>query len=246
MRRFLLLPFCLAWLLVACSNPLNAPVPKDLGNMESLKPAMEKLKPEEKELLAAYVVRHSVGAVFGKAFGVQPEPIPEGMTVGKALDEQRAFVERLKTEEAAKKLALEQAEAQRKALVEQMKLVLASRVIDITLHKATYHDGDVHSTISFEFEIDNKGAKDIAGIKGLASFRDKFGDRIAGVSMKTEEAIPAGKSVRVRLGKDYSEFNDNDRKLVNLDVHTATFELAPEVILFADGSKFESPKGVRE
>lgn len=62
-----LLVLALVALLGACSNPMDTPVPKDIAAMESIKPAIEKLKPEEKELFVAYIMRHTIGAAFGKA-----------------------------------------------------------------------------------------------------------------------------------------------------------------------------------
>lgn len=243
----------LAALLAACSNPHDTPMPKDLASMESIKPVIEKLTPAEKELVGGYIVRHTIGASLGAAFGVKTEPIPDGMTIGKAIVEQRDFVakskaaeEIKKVEAAGKKAALEKADAERKVLALQMKQMINARLADVSLHKATFRDGDVHSRINFTFEFENKGAKDISGIKGVATFKDKFGDTVAVVPFKMEAPIPAGKNVSVRLGKDFNQFDDNDRKLVNLEASSVTFELAPEVVLFGDGSKFESPNVAKE
>ncbi len=71
--------------------------------MDSMKPAIEKLKPEEKELLAAYIMRYAVGAIFAPAFGVKAEPIPDGMTIGKSMKEQHEVIERQKAEDATKR-----------------------------------------------------------------------------------------------------------------------------------------------
>jgi hypothetical protein len=47
MRRITYLLFIF---LAACSNPRDTPLPKDISKMESIKPAIEKLTPEEREL----------------------------------------------------------------------------------------------------------------------------------------------------------------------------------------------------
>ena len=98
--------------LAACSNPRDTPLPRDMSKMESIKPAIEKLTPEERELVAGYIMRHTVGAAFGSAFGVKADPIPDGMTIGKAIDEQRGLMEKKKAEETAKKTAKEKVEAE--------------------------------------------------------------------------------------------------------------------------------------
>ena len=243
MRWFAL---CFAVLLTACSNSMNTPLPKDLANMDSIKPAMEKLTPEDRELLAGYIMRHTLGATFGKAFGVQNEPIPDGMTIGKAIDEQRGLAEKQKAETAARKIVQEKVEAERKALTAQMAQVLAVRLTGLSLHKATYQDMDVQNRIDLTFEFENKGTKDIAGVKGVSTFKDKFGDKLSSSGLKVEQTLPAGKTTTVRLSRKFNQFDDEDRKLANADAANLTFELAPEVVLFADGSKFEAPKAATE
>jgi hypothetical protein len=210
--------------------------------MESIKPALEKLTPEEKELVAGYVARHTIGAAFGAAFGVKADPIPDGMTIGKAIEEQRRFVEQRKAEEAVKKAAKEKAEAERKALADQMAQVLSVRLVALDLHKATFRDLDVENYIRLAIEFNNKGSKGIAGLKGMATFKDKFGDTVSELPIKVEQQIPAGKTVTVKLQKRYNQFSEEDRRLANLNAASTNFTVAPEVVLFSDGTKFEATK----
>ena len=93
------------------------------------------------------------------------------MTIGKAIQEQKSVIAKVKAEEDAKKAAREKLEAERKALAEQMAQVLHSRITNVVLHKATFRDMDVKSRIDFTFEFENKGAKEIGGIKGVATFK---------------------------------------------------------------------------
>ena len=226
----------------ACSGPRDTPLPKDISKMDSIKPAIEKLSQDERELVAGYVMRHTIGATFGAAFGVKADPIPDGMTIGKAIDEQRGFVEKQKAEVAAKKLEKEKADASRKALADQMAQVLSVRLTGIELHKASYRDFDVENYIKLTIEFDNKGSKAIAGVKGIATFKDKFGDTVSELPIKVEQEIPAGKNITVRLSKRFNQFDAEDRRLANQDATTTNFTVSPEVVLFADGTKFEAPK----
>jgi hypothetical protein len=98
-------------ILTACNNVKNTPLPQDLDKMESIKPALEKLTTQERELRADYIVRHTIGAKMKALFGGTEGPsIPKGMTIGKAIEEQRKFIADQKQEEqkqAALKAALQ-------------------------------------------------------------------------------------------------------------------------------------------
>jgi hypothetical protein len=86
-----LLIFCVALLLAACSgDPHDTKVPTDIKQWSSsVKPSLQKLTPEEKALFSRYAIRHMNGAVPG-TIGSKSEPIPEDMTIGKAIAEERA------------------------------------------------------------------------------------------------------------------------------------------------------------
>ncbi|NTW87087.1 MAG: hypothetical protein HGB30_13090 [Holophagaceae bacterium] len=83
---------------VGCSNPKNTKIPQDLSKIESIKPSIEKLTPEERELFGSYMMMRMMGTV-GENKG-----IPEGMTIGKAIEEQRAFTKDMKPVQIADRL----------------------------------------------------------------------------------------------------------------------------------------------
>ena len=101
MKLFAIL--CFALLLVACSDPHDTKVPNDISKWSgTVKPALQKLKPEEKVLFSQYAIRHMVGAVGG-VIGDKADPIPEGMTIGKAIEEQRNYIAQEQVKESEKK-----------------------------------------------------------------------------------------------------------------------------------------------
>ncbi|MCM2348156.1 hypothetical protein [Acidovorax soli] len=107
--------------LAACSGPKDTPLPKDLEKMESIKPAMEKLTPEERELAAGYIMRHTIGAKLGGLFGGKEVPgIPEGMTLGKAIEEQRKFKADAALVEAKQQALKAKLQAEREAAMKPM------------------------------------------------------------------------------------------------------------------------------
>jgi hypothetical protein len=84
--------FC-SLLLVACSDPHDTRVPVDISKWSTtVKPSLQKLTLEEQELFTQYVRRHTIVAAEVGLYGDKADPIPEGMTIGKAIAEQRNYV----------------------------------------------------------------------------------------------------------------------------------------------------------
>lgn len=57
--------------LAACNSAKDTPLPRELEQMDSIKPAMEKLSAEERELAVGYIMRHTVAAKLGGLFGAR-------------------------------------------------------------------------------------------------------------------------------------------------------------------------------
>jgi hypothetical protein len=100
MKIFFVLAFVVA--LSACSKPTDTVVPTSLDKIGSIKPQIEKLTPGQQKLFGQYVLRHTIGSAMGGAFGIKAEPIPEGITIGKAIDQEQEYLK--KEEEYLKKL----------------------------------------------------------------------------------------------------------------------------------------------
>ena len=100
MRIFSIL--CLAILLAACSgDPHDTKVPTDISKWsKAVKPSLQKLTHEEKTLFSQYAIRHTAGAADGY-IGSKSDPIPEDMTIGKAIAEQRSYMAREQTKGVA-------------------------------------------------------------------------------------------------------------------------------------------------
>ena len=112
----------LAIALTACSRPKDTPLPRDLDKMDTIKPAMGKLTAEEQELATGYIMRHTVGAKLGGLLvGKEGPGIPEGMTIGKAIDEQRQFKADAALEEAKQQALKAKLQAEREAVQKHMR-----------------------------------------------------------------------------------------------------------------------------
>jgi hypothetical protein len=227
--------------LAACSGPKDTPLPKDLQQMESIKPAMEKLTPEERELAAGYIMRHTFGAKLGALFGGKEGPgIPDGMTLGKAIEEQRKFQADAVLEEAKQQALKAKLQAERdaamKPMLEAVTVTLVSKKIAV---ERGYSGMVMDEKLEAIFGYKNNTAKDISGVKGLVSIKDLFGDEISAFQISNDSTIKAGlsatwtgsRSIRFSMG------NNNDRKLAELgdDKYKVVWE--PQAIVFADGTK---------
>jgi hypothetical protein len=229
---------CLA--LSACSNPKDATVPQDVSKMQSLKPALEKHTPEERDLAAGYIARHTVGAAM---IGNSPS-IPAGETLGQAIEEQRKFVAEQKAEEqrqAALKAALQaKRDAATKAMRDAVTVTLVSKKI-----KPEYgYSGILMDTnLDITFGYKNNTTKDIAGVKGLISIRDLFGDKISDFLVSNDDTIPAGKSITWSGSRSvqYASSDNKDRKLAELDDSKYKVVWEPRMIVFSDGTKLTLP-----
>ncbi len=231
--------------LVACNSVKNTPLPQDLDKMESIKPAMEKLTPEERELAGGYIMRHTLGAKMKGIFGgVEGPGIPDGMTIGKAIEEQRKFISDQKAEEqkqAALKAALQ---AKREAALKPMKEAVTVTLVSKQIKPEYGYSGilmDENFVVTFGYK--NNTQKDIAGVKGYISVRDLFGDELSGFAVSNDDTIAAGKSITWTGSRTvkYAVGDNKDRKLAELDDSKYKVIWEPQVIVFSDGSKLELP-----
>ncbi|MHB1238792.1 MAG: hypothetical protein ACYCY7_14640 [Gallionella sp.] len=98
---------CLALLLAACGgDPHDTKVPADITKWSSsVKPSLQKLTPDERVLFSQYVVRHISGSAGAGLIGDKSDPIPDDMTIGKAIEDQRNYIARQHAKEPEKTMA---------------------------------------------------------------------------------------------------------------------------------------------
>jgi hypothetical protein len=232
--------------LAACSGPKDTPLPRDLDKMDTIKPAMEKLTPEERELAAGYIMRHTIGAKLGGLFGGKEGPgIPEGMTLGKAIEEQRKFKADAAIEEAKQQALKAKLQAEREAAQKQMREAVTVTLVSKKLVTEHGYSGIVtDENLQVVFGYKNNTDRDVAGVKGYVSVKDLFGEEISGFLISNDNTIPAGqsatwtgsRSVRFALG------DNKDRKLAELGEDKYKVVWEPEMIVFKDGTKLTAPK----
>jgi hypothetical protein len=229
----------------ACGGAKDTPIPREWDKMDAVKPAMEKLSTEERELFAAYVVRHTIGAKMGALFGGKEAPgIPEGMTIGKAIDEQRKFKAEAVLEEAKQHALKAKLQTERDAVLKSMRdavtvTLVSKRIVDERMSGMLLNE---HLNVTFGYK--NNTEKDIAGVKGHVSIKDLFGDEISGFMISNDSTIDAGQTKTWSGSRSvkYSLGHNKDRKLAELgdDKYKVVWE--PEVVVFKDGTKLTLPE----
>jgi hypothetical protein len=232
--------------LASCSGPKDTVLPPELDKMASIQPSVEKLTPEDRELLGGYIVRHTVGAKFAAILGGKEGPgIPEGMTIGKAIEEQRKFKADTAIEEAKQQALKAKLQAEREAALKPMRDAVTVTLVSKGIQAEHGYSGmvtDENLVVTFGYK--NNTDKDIAGVKGWVSVKDLFGDEISAFQISNDNTIKAGqtatwtgnRSVRFSFG------NNKDRKLAELDEDKFRVEWEPQVIVFKDGTKLTVPE----
>lgn len=245
MRTRLTILLCLI-IFTACSGPKDTPLPRELDKMDSIKPAMEKLTPEERELVAGYIMRSTIGAKLSELFGGKGGPgIPEGMTIGKAIEEQRKFKADAIVEETKQQALKAKLQAEREAAIKPMREAITVTLVSKKLEIEHGYSGIVmDEKLEVTFGYKNNSAKDIAGVKGYISVKDLFGDEISGFLVSNDNTIKAGESISWTGSRSvkYSLGDNKDRKLAELEDDKFKVAWEPRMIVFKDGTKLTAPE----
>jgi|SRR3989338_2423130 len=244
MRRHLTI-LLFSIILAACSGPKDIPLPRELDKMDSIKPAMEKLTTEERELVAGYIMRHTIGAKLGGLFGGKEDPgIPDGMTLGKAIDEQRKFKADAAIEEAKQQALKAKLQAEREATIKPMLEAITVTLVSKKLEAEHGYSGMVvDEKLEVIFGYKNNTDKDIAGVKGYISVKDLFGDELSGFLISNDNTIKAGQTTTWAGSRSvkYSLGNNKDQKLAELEDTKFKVVWEPRMIVFKDGTKLTVP-----
>ena len=129
--------------------------------------------------------------------------------------------------------------AEKEAIQRQIDQVLTVALVSKDFRAADYHSGNISDVVTIELALENKGDKDVAGVKGVTVFKDMFGDTIKRVSLSYDEGIPARKSVTWFGTIKYNQFDNNDVKLKTVDMKKLTFSFLPDTVIFSDGTKIQ-------
>lgn len=231
--------------LASCSGPKDTPLPRDIDKLDSIKPVLEKLTPEERELAAGYIMRIAVGSkLMGVLGGKEGPGIPEGMTLGKAIEAQRQFKAEAALEEAKQQALQVKLQAEREAALKPLREAVTVTLVSKKIEPEYMYGTLMDEKLEVVFGYQNNTNKDIAGVKGHISVRDLFGDEISGFMVSNDDTIKAGQSVTWTGSRSvkYSFSDNKDRKLAELSDDKYKLVWEPRMVVFTDRTKLEAPE----
>lgn len=226
----------LAVVLAACGKPTDTVVPADESKWEKdLKPSVQKLSEEDRKFFAGYVARKKLSLVFGGG------GIPEGVTIGKAIEEQKAWISEQQAKEAEELALKAKVEAERAAAVKAMRTSVTMVLQGWKVVAADFRNNRFDNTFLVDVAIQNKSDRAMKGVKGAIALKDTFGAPIQTIHFQAEEDIGPGATFVWSGSKKLNQFMDEDKRLMNLQDGKFTSEVVPTAIVFADGSVIKSP-----
>jgi len=235
-----LLAFALSAALFGCGpmDPKTTVLPSDISTWKAdtkLEGAVKKLGEEDKRLLVAYSMRAGVGQAFGG------EGIPQGTTIGSAIETQKAW------EEAQRQAKVQQealaAEVKKKQLesLKEMNTALTTSLMELKFVPSDFQAQRISDLFEIQIAFKNNTTEKMIGVRGTVVFKDVFGETITRINLSNDGDIPAGQTVIYNGSFDYNQFRDQDVKLRNTDRSKLTFEWEPDVYLFDGGKKLTMP-----
>jgi len=243
MKNIHLLPLVGVVLIVGCGVKSTV-IPQNPENLDKIKFAVNKLSDKDQELLAGYIMRKTVSEKLGAMFGNKSADsgIPKGMTIGRAIAEQKKFLAEVEKEEKRKAEAREKIEKERELAMEMMRGAVSVELVSKRIVPADNYG--LSENIDVVFEYQNNTDKDIMGVKGTIDIIDMFGEEITGFNISNEETIPAKGSVKWQGKRSvaYGRNEDAGKRWVGLPDEKFKIVWKPVAVIFKDGKKLTAPE----
>lgn len=235
-KRFGLLVL-LVVILVACGDPHDKLLPQDITTADqSTKDAIAKLSDDDKQLLVAYEVRHTLAGMADKSAGVPP-----GMTIGNAINEQRQWALDQAKREAEAAAIKAQLKKVHDDAVAKLRAAVKGTLLQVKFVPSDFEVHRIEDQISIKIAFTNTSGKPISGIKGVAIFTDMFGDVIMRSGLTTDDTIQDGKTLEWDGSIRYNQFEKSHVALRTADPDKIKFDFEPSMVVFTDGTNLKAP-----
>jgi hypothetical protein len=225
------------FLLVGCGDPKNTVIPQEMSKWDSeLKDSIAKLSEADRNVFGAYLIRAKLGEVFGGG------GIPNGMTIGQAIEAQKKWQAELAAKEAEEKALKEKVERERAEMRKTVDEALTVAVVDLYMRPSDWQSGRYQDQQIIELAIKNKGRKDISGINGSVRFINMFDKEVGSIGFSYEDGIRAGEMKTWTGARDFNQFIPEHKAIANLRGSKFRSVFEPAVIVFSDGTKLTLPE----
>jgi hypothetical protein len=232
MKVILFTLFCVLSL-AGCGEPKDKVLPTQLESMEALVGFLEKLTPEEQELTKAYAMRHTSPAKDGgKAITI----IPEGTTVGIAIEDQRKFKANAEMEATKKRLQEEKLRHEAELAIKKLNEAVTVTLSNKKLLKVK-EQGKTIEKIEVAFSYKNNLDKDISLVKGVISIKD-MQDKVFStfpvaitIPIKTAEVMTLSGSRPIGIDP-----NNDDAQFAKMENTNFSVNWDPSEITLSDGT----------
>ena len=237
--RFSNSAFIALFILAGCSNPKDTTIPTNLDSLDSISVSLKKLTPEEQQLFAGYFMRHAIGAKMGGLFGLKAAPIPEGMTIGKAVDEQRGYLADETVKESDEKALKEKVLKEREQVMVAMRSAVTVTLVSKKIATESVSGIETDRKIEIVIAYRNNTDKTVAGVKGTLDVNDLFGDELSGFAVSNDTTMAPGATITWTGGRSvkFSMNSNKDEKLAGLADDKYKVIWNPKMIIFGDGTK---------
>lgn len=206
-------------------------IPTDLSKLDGeFTEKVKSLSDDDKQLLATYLARVKIGEAFGG------KPMPVGLTVGQALEDQKKFVAQKAAEAAEQERLKKQIEEEKAAAAEKLSKTVVLAFLGHKFVPSDFMNGRYDDRFVVEVGVKNAGDKPIKGVKGDLVIKNTFGEVVAQTTLSIEETIPPGNQVTWTGSRKLNKFNDEDKKLMGLEDGKFSTELRPTMVVYADGT----------
>lgn len=219
-----------------CSKPTDTVIPTDLSKIDAeFTEKVKNLSDDDKQLLATYLARVKIGEAFGG------KPMPVGLTVGQAIDDQKKFVAQKAAEAAEQERLRKQIEDEKAAAAAELGKTVVLAFLGQKFVPADFMNGQYEDRFQVEIGVKNAGDRPIKGVKGDLIIKNTFGEVVGKTTLTIEESIAPGRQVTWTGSRKLNKFDDDDKKLMGLEDGKFSTELRPTVVVYADGTTVGAP-----
>ena len=235
------------------NEPHNTHLPLDLNELPRIQSKIDKLPPEERELLLGYLKRSNGDRLPAKF--ADPDSPFTATTIGEAIVLQREWLKR----DAVRQAGADQRSAAREASMQPLRAVIDVRLVrrQILTHDEIFGlpqdtvtpRGDVvkhalndRQALIVTWRLRNLSPRTIASAKGSVELRDAGGNKVTECWIDEKNPLPGNETREVRCGSTQRAATDADRAFVAASAMDYTLLWEPEEVVFDDGTQLKSSR----